>query len=135
LKQLTELQRTWQKRKEIFTPESKRLDKANRALELAGEYSRLVSMRNEQEAEQNKLTICTESLPKMEQALNHAKQTVKSTLTQFDHRRAQLQEAIPLIREARTLDIQLQEKKIPIKAARQAIPEQRKIHTALIHQH
>jgi exonuclease SbcC len=135
LKQLTELQQTWQKQKEIFTPESKKLDKANRALELAGEYSRLISMRNEQEAEQNKLTICTESLPKMEQALNHAKQTVTSTLTQFDHKRAQLQEAIPLIREARTLDIQLQEKKIPIKAARQAITEQRKIHTALIHQH
>ncbi|SFU41439.1 exonuclease SbcC [Nitrosomonas eutropha] len=128
-------QQAWQIRKEAFVPASKKLDTANRALELTGEYSRLISIRNEQETDRSNLAICTESLPKLEQVVSQAEQTLKSALEQLELERIKQQKAIPLIRSVRELDIQLQEKEIPIKAASTSIAEQENTHAMLINQY
>jgi len=135
LKVIAEQQQTWLIRKEEFAPQSEKHDMANRALELTGEYSRLSSIRKEQETDRNNLAVCTESLPQQVSIFNRAECALKSALEQLELKQTQQQEAIPLIRDVRKLDIQLQEKEIPIKAMSKAITEQQEAHNILIHQH
>lgn len=132
LKLIAAQQQAWQIRKAAFIPRNEQLDRANRALELAGEYSKLSSIRQEQETDQNHLAACKEVLAKQELVLSHAEHALKSALEQLEQKQVRQQEAIPLIRNVRKLDIQLQEKEIPIQAADKAIAEQRKIYDALI---
>src|SRR5690606_28908789 len=62
LKLISAQQQDWQIRREAFTPEYEKLGMAERALELTGEYSGLLSIRHEQEVDQNNLAICSEAL-------------------------------------------------------------------------
>lgn len=132
LKLIATQQQAWQIRKATFIPWNEQLDRANRALELAGEYSKLSSIRQEQGTDRSHLAACKEALSKQELVLSHAEHALKSTLEQLEQKQVRQQEAIPLIRHVRKLDIQLQEKEIPIQAADKAIAEQRKIYDALI---
>jgi len=134
-KLIAEQQQSWLHRKETFAPESEKLDMANRALELAGEYSRLTSIRNEQETDQNHLTICMESLPRLEEVVKQAEQTLKSALEQLELAQTKQQEAVPLIRSVRELDVQIREKELPVNAANKAIAEQEKSRNHLRSQH
>jgi len=131
LKLIAAQQQTWLIRKAAFIPQNEQLDRANRALELAGEYSKLSSIRQEQKIDQSNLAICKEALSKQELALSHVEHTLKSALEQLEQKQAQQQEVIPLIRNVRKLDIQLQEKEIPIQAVDKTIAEQQKIYDAL----
>lgn len=132
LKLIAIQQQAWQIRKATFIPRNEQLDRANRALELAGEYSKLSSIRQEQGTDRSHLAACKEALAKQELVLSHAEHALKSALEQLEQKQVQQQEAIPLIRNVRKLDIQLQEKEIPIQAADKAIAEQRKVYDALI---
>ncbi|MBE7527061.1 MAG: AAA family ATPase [Burkholderiales bacterium] len=135
LQQIAQRQQTWLARKHAFTSESNKLDLANRALELAGEYSKLASIRNAQEADQRNLAICMQTLPGLEQAARHTGQTLESALVQLARQRTSQQEATPLIRRVRELDVQIREKEIPVNAADKAVAEQQKNLAALRNQH
>jgi len=92
-------QQAWLSRKEALTPDISKLDSASRALELLGEYSRLTSIRNEQETDRNNLAICAASLAGLEQAVKQAEQSLKSLNEQCDRQRAKQRETIPLLRK------------------------------------
>lgn len=135
LKLISAQQQDWQIRREAFTPEYEKLGMAERALELTGEYSGLLSIRHEQEVDQNNLAICSEALPKLEQAVRRAEATMKSVVGQFEHRRTEQQAALPLIRSVRELDIKIREKNIPLKAADSTITEHEKALETLCNRH
>ena len=134
-KLIAEQQQAWLHRKETFVPESEKLDMANRALELTGEYSRLTSIRNEQETDRHYLTRYMESLPEVEQVIKQAEQTLKSAIGQLELAQTKQRDAIPLIRDVRELDVQIREKKLPVSAANKAIAELGKNRDRLHNQH
>ncbi|WP_347887897.1 AAA family ATPase [Nitrosomonas europaea] len=128
-------QQAWLSRKEALTPDISKLDSASRALELLGEYSRLTSIRNEQETDQNNLAICAASLPGLEQAVKQAEQSLKFLNEQCDRQRAKQRETIPLLHKVRELDIQIREKESPISTASKGITAQKKTLAALRNQY
>ncbi len=128
-------QQAWLNRKEVLAPDICKLDSASRALELLGEYSRLTSIRNEQETDRNNLAICAASLPGLEQAVKQAEQSLKFLNEQCDRQRTRQQETIPLLRKVRELDIQIREKESPISAASNGVAAQKKTLTALHNQY
>ena len=128
-------QQAWLSRKEALTPDISKLDSASRALELLGEYSRLTSIRNEQETDRNNLAICAASLAGLEQAVKQAEQSLKSLNEQCDRQRAKQRETIPLLRKVRELDIQIREKESPISTASKGITAQKKTLAALRNQY
>lgn len=128
-------QQAWLSRKEALTPDISKLDSASRALELLGEYSRLTSIRNEQETDRNNLAICAASLAGLEQAVKQAEQSLKFLNEQCDRQRAKQRETIPLLRKVRELDIQIREKESPISTASKGITAQKKTLAALRNQY
>lgn len=132
---IAEQQQTWLSRKEALTPDISKLDSANRALELLGEYSRLTSIRNEQETDRNNLASCMASLPGLERIVKQAEHSVKSLNEQYDRQRTKQQEIIPLLRKVRELDVRIREKESPISAANKEITTRKKALTALHNQY
>jgi len=131
LKRIADQKQAWQIQLVAFAPEHERLRKANQALELAGEYAGLGSIRREQETDRNNLEACLQNLPKLEATAKLAEEAVKLANEQLEIAKAKQKETLPLIRLARELDIKIQEKDMPIKAINRSITEQEKSLDAL----
>ncbi|MBT8421433.1 MAG: hypothetical protein KJO08_11325, partial [Gammaproteobacteria bacterium] len=125
-RQLEQQQNNLRARIDGFTPEQTRLDSAIRALELAGEYATLVSMRREQEAERRHLAEYQGSLPTHEAVVKQANDAMAVATGGLDTRKAEQQEALPVIRKAREMDLKIREKDAPIAAASDTISEHKK---------
>ena len=126
-----EQKQDWQTRQEAFAPDQERLERATQALELAGEYAGLTSLRREQETERHGHGECLSVLPSHAQAKKSAEETMKQSVAQLDKKKTEQKEMALIIRKVRALDLKLQEKDTPIKTAGKTIAEQEKSLKAL----
>lgn len=123
LKSICEQRQAWQVRITAFAPEREKLEMATRAFELAGDYAGLVSIRREQESDRDNFKACSENLLKLEQAVRLTQATMTAAVEQLRLKQAKQQEALPLIRKVRELDIEIREKARPIKTVSSAASE------------
>lgn len=112
-----------QTRTVAFAPEQKRLDLANQALELAADYATLSATRKEQETDKGSLGESYKALPGSSDIAKHADEAMKAASNQLAARKTEQQEAQSIIQKVRELDLKIDEKNAPIKAARDAIAE------------
>lgn len=126
LKQIGQQKQDLQARIDIFAPEQEKLKRANQALELAGDYSALTSIRHEQETDRRNFGECQESVPAREEALKLAEEAMKMAVDQLDTRKAEQKKVLPVVRKVRELDLKIIEKEAPIKAASDTITEYEK---------
>ncbi|WP_028323495.1 AAA family ATPase [Desulfatirhabdium butyrativorans] len=122
-KQIGEQHLDLQARLEAFIPERNRLDAATCALELAGDFAALKALRGEQDAENGARAALQTSLPERQEALLQAEEAVQAATAACDAAKAAQQQALPLIRSVRDLDVQIASAKAPIQSLRQAIEE------------
>lgn len=123
LKQIDQQKEDLQNRMEAFAPEQERLRLAYQALELTGNYSALMVIRREQEAERRTLGEFQEALPDRENAANVAEGVMKAAFEQLGIKKSEQQKALPVIRKIRELDLKIAEKDTSIKAAKDSIAE------------
>ena len=110
-----------QSRLEAFAPARERLRLAVRALELSGPYATLVSLRREQDADRNSLAASRELLPARRQAAALAEYAMTAAAGLLAARKSGQQEAQPLLRRVRELDLKIAEQDGPMQAAAEAV--------------
>lgn len=120
-----------QQRIDAFAPEQERLRRAVAALELAGEYATLVSMRSAQEADRKEWQVCREALPSHLSAVQSAAEDATRVAERREARKAEQQQGLPVIRTVRELDMTIREKEASLKTAAEAVAEKEQARTAL----
>ena len=114
----------WQRKQEAFAPERATLALALRALELAGEHAGLTGLRQQQRQEQALLQTRGDQLPALDQAIAQADAAVLAARQTLSDAQAETQRQQPLWREARKLDLQIEEQAKPLAQARQDVETQ-----------
>jgi exonuclease SbcC len=127
LQKLEQQQQDWQNRIAAFAPEQEKLQSANLALELAGEYSTLTAMRQEQARKQHQLSEYQNALPTCEDAEKQAGLAMNAAAEQLAKQKMAQQTALPILRHARELDLRMSEKEAPIKSLAEHIADNTKI--------
>ncbi len=87
-----------------FAPDAKRLNAANKALEIDSQYSQLTHDRNDVKRLQNDQQALTHQLPQQEERLAHAVNTLKAADAHTQSAHDTLQITLPKIAHARKLD-------------------------------
>ncbi|NEV64312.1 AAA family ATPase [Thiorhodococcus minor] len=123
LAQIATARDDWQARQTAFQPEHERLERANRALELAGEHSQLVALRQQQTAEQAARQDIAGRLPAQQDLADKATAALEAAKTALDAAKATQREGMLLVGQARALDLRLQEKDGPIATKTAALAE------------
>ena len=106
-----------------FAPSQERLTLANLALELAADYSALLISRENQQIDRDQLHRHTVSLPKQLELTQQAEASMNSASEQLAAHKVALQQALPIMRKVRELDLKITEKNRPISTARTIISE------------
>ncbi|EGV31152.1 SMC domain protein [Thiorhodococcus drewsii AZ1] len=104
-------------REEAFAPERQRLDRANRALELAADHAGLSGLRDQLEQDRSALGEAQAQLPERERASEQAQQSLTQAESILTERQAEQTRMTPILRQARELDLRLAEKAGPIASA------------------
>ena len=120
---IDERKQNWLTRQKAFLPELEKLNCANQALELAGEFAGLTSLRSEQEADSQNHCNCLQTLPKQDAEVKQAENTLKIAGENLEKKKSVQKENLPVIRKVRELDLKLREKETPIKITGDAIAE------------
>ena len=110
-------------RQAAFKPELDKLQRANQALELAGEYVGLTSLRCEQDTDQRHHAEHLQALPKQKTLLKQAEDTMTQAGEALERKKAEQKECWLVTRSVRELDLKCLEKTAPLKAAKDAIAE------------
>ncbi|MEN8131876.1 MAG: AAA family ATPase, partial [Pseudomonadota bacterium] len=110
-------------RQGVFQPQLERLERAKKALELAGEYAALAALRHEQEADRQSHNDCQQLLPEQEVEVKRAGEALRLAGKRLEQKRTEQKEALLVIRRVRELDFRLREKAAPVKATGDAITE------------
>jgi len=105
-------------RLEAFAPRQKELDRANRALELSGEYASLTSTRRAQATDSLALDAHLKELPDREKVAKAAEAAVVAADEQLKSTKAEREKAAATIRKVRELDLTIREKEKPIEEAK-----------------
>lgn len=121
---LDEQKRDLLARQEIFKPDLEKLERAKQALELAGEYSSLCSLRREQKSDLQIHKEYMQTLPAQENGVKQAEEALKLAVDNLANKVSDQQQAQLVIRKVRELDLKLQEKNAPIQIAGGVIVEQ-----------
>ncbi|MGR8935999.1 MAG: SbcC/MukB-like Walker B domain-containing protein, partial [Gammaproteobacteria bacterium] len=104
-------------------PELDKLELANRALELAGDYAALSAMRREQDGDQRQREACRAALPEQTAVVAQAAEQEKLAGEALQRALQEQKAALPVLRKVRELDVALREKQTPLKAAQANIAE------------
>ncbi len=115
-----------EQRARVFKPELEKLDKARRARELEGDYTRIAGKRDEQKRELSELAENQARLPAAEEALegaNISRNTAKDRLLEVQQKQ---QQEMLVIKSVRELDIKIDQKNQQVKALLQGISESEK---------
>ncbi|NTU73394.1 exonuclease SbcC, partial [Candidatus Roizmanbacteria bacterium] len=112
-----------QNRIDTFAPEQKRLQLANQALELSADYAALTAIRNKQDVDRGSLGECQKFFPSYTDAAKQAEDTFKMASEQLAARKVEQQTALPIIRKVHELDLKINERDTPIKAARDFVAD------------
>lgn len=114
-----------QDRVQAFAPEQTRLSRAMQALELTGDFTALNSERTEQEKDREKLRESEQGLPRCDKALHSTEQAMAQAEARLEICLSEHSEQAPIIRQVRTLDLQLQEKSRVLEDAGEALSQRR----------
>lgn len=123
LKALEKAKSELQTKVEAFGPKQERLRLANQALELSADYAALTAIRKEQNVDRNSLGECQKALPRCTDSVKQAEDAMKKASKKLSTLKTEQQEALPIIRKVRELDLIIIEKDAPIKAARDSVTE------------
>lgn len=110
-------------RYEAFTPEFKKLEIANRALELSADYARLCSLRGEQQRDSQSIKLLQTAVPDMEKKIKQLETFMSSYSSELEQKRTLQKEKLIIIKKVRELDLRAGEKNVPIKALQMEIAE------------
>ncbi|WP_456322104.1 AAA family ATPase [Hydrogenimonas sp.] len=119
LKQIEMQKREQQVRMEAFAPRQEKLDRANRALELSGEYASLISTRQAQASDRSALETYLKELPDRQKAAKEAEAAVVAAQERLKARKTERESAAATIRKVRELDLTIREKEKPIEDAKE----------------
>ncbi len=108
---------------EGFQPERRKLERANRALELAGAYAGLVSLRDAQAQDLRQQKECGEALPPCEAELKRAETAFASAGTVLDQRRLEREQGLRTTCAVREYDVKILEKENALSALRRELSE------------
>ena len=104
-----------------FAPEQERLTQANKALELEADYTALQSLRHAQETDAASYRGKQAILPEQVEAVRQATEAERMAAVQLEASKTAQQQALPLIRQVRELDLKIREKEAPVRVASDAI--------------
>jgi exonuclease SbcC len=104
-----------------FAPDQARLLAANRALELAADYTLVAETRKAQTADERALSAARQSRPEHVVAAQQAELAAQAASQQRAARKAEQQQAQPILRKARELDTKIALQAAPCKATADAI--------------
>lgn len=110
-------------RRENFSPMSKKLELATRALELSAEYALLQALRSEQETDRQSCNQFKSELPGLESKVEKAQQAIKESAAFLETQKSMQKEVALIIRKVRELDLKIREKKNPITALSDTVSE------------
>jgi len=109
-----------------FAPLQEKLRLANLAYELAGEYSALRSLRQDQQQEMDTLDENKNALPACKEAVQRAHTAFEEAQEQLKARKSDQKELLPVIRKVQVLDVQIAGKDGPIQAGKDSVSETEK---------
>ncbi|WP_200376493.1 AAA family ATPase [Thiocystis violacea] len=118
-------------RQDAFAPEQARLERANRALELAGEFAGLAARRAELTKERQALADSMTAQPEREQALNETEAAWRAAAEALKQRTDEQERMRPIVQRVRELDARLAEKAGPIQTLADTLAERDKSLAAL----
>lgn len=108
---------------EAFQPDRRKLERANRALELSGAYAGLVSLRNAQAQDLRQQKESGDALPACETELRQAETLFASTGAALEQNKREREQGLRTTRAVREYDVKLAEKKTALSALKQEIAE------------
>lgn len=108
---------------EAFQPERRKLERANRALELSGAYAGLVSLRDAQAQALRQHKEYGEALPACEAGLRQAETAFASSGATLEHVKREREQGLKTIRSVREYDVKLAEKETALSALKRELAE------------
>ena len=108
---------------EAFQPERRKLERANRALELAGAYAGLVSLRNAQAQDLRQQKEYGEALPVCEAELRQTETAFASSGATLEHAKREREQGLKTIRSVREYDVKLAEKETALSALKRELAD------------
>ena len=122
----------WQARMELFAPQRERLQRAMRALELAGTHVALVSLRKEQAGETTRQQACRDELSRAGEEAERSAVALQAAQAQLKTRSDEYQHLLPLLRQVRSLDTQLRAQQPVLQRAEKALSEKSRVRDRLV---
>lgn len=110
-------------RLEAFQPERRKLERANRALELSGAYAGLVSLRNAQAQDLRQQKEYGEALPVCEAELRQTETAFASAGTVLEQGKREREQGLRTTRAVREYDTKLLEKEAALSALKRELAE------------
>jgi len=121
--QVERMQEEWQVRRDAFAPHQQLLDGANRAMQIAGRYGELQSLREEHDGNRRRREQRLAQVPLSREAVARAAEAVQQAAVRLEEVRGQHREGLKVIREVRELDVQIREKEDPLAAVQRTVEE------------
>ena len=131
LNALDALQHDLSARRQAFQPELEKLERATRALELAGEYADLNALRRQQQSDRQNHDLTRQALPAQECAAQQAQTALTQREENLTQKKAAQKQGLLLIRQVRELELMRAEKSAPLKASENSIADLEKMLNSL----
>lgn len=132
LQQLAQKKRDLQARHQAFAVDLQRLKWANLALELAGNYAALCALRQQQAADQQTLNGHRATQPAIESEASQAELVMQLATAALSEKQTAQKQALPIIRQARELDLLITGTAKPIQLIRRELAELSSSQQALV---
>jgi len=127
---LEDRRREFETRRQVFEPELKRLESANRALTLQGDHARVVTLRSQQDQEKKELGRSREQLPAHESDREAAVKQEQAASASLEQARIDFKQESNVIRRVREMDVRLADKRTQVNEAENHIRQAEKQRTA-----
>jgi exonuclease SbcC len=123
LRQLGQKKQDWQLRRDAFASDLQRLERANLALELAGDYAALCALRQQRESDRQTRVRHQAEQPDIEAAASRADAVMQAATAALALKQAEQKRAVPVIRQVRELDLRIAGTDKPIENTRRDLAE------------
>ncbi len=123
--ELTRAQADWAARNQAFQPDRQRLQAAQRALSLAGDYATWKKIRQDRDEYRCQLEEDREQLPRLADQVRRAEIALEKAANRQQNAESALEQAQPNLQKARQLDIQIAEKANVLRELHQTLEQDR----------
>lgn len=113
--------RAFELKRESFQPDRKRLDNANKALPLGGDFAGLRALRDRQRTETLEVSEAGERVPVLEAALAAARDVVRDATGKLEEKRAEQKQEAEVIRKVRELDLKITEIRARVESSEESL--------------